>query len=63
MGNTRHISVERSSDEKPFLVTLKLQRDLYEWIVHEARERRASLSYVVRDALHKAKAAQEKGAQ
>lgn len=61
MSDTRDILVEPSDDGKWFPITVKLQSDLYEWIAHEARERRATLSYVVRDVLHKAKTAQEKG--
>jgi hypothetical protein len=62
MDTARQSSADTPASGK-YVINVRLERDLYEWLVHEARERRSTLAYAVRDILHKAKLAQEKGAQ
>ena len=52
-------SVDAIPDDKIHVVSLKLQPDLYRWVVHEANKRRTTLSYVLRDLVNSAKEAQE----
>jgi hypothetical protein len=49
------------SDNKEHIVTVKVQTDLYEWLVAEARGRRTTLSYIIREALDTIKTAKENG--
>jgi hypothetical protein len=59
MDKSTQKPVELIPDGKVHIVTVKIQRDIYEWLVNQAHERRASLSYVIRDLLYQSKTAQQ----
>jgi hypothetical protein len=52
-------TVEVIPDNKIHVVSLKIQPDLYRWLVHEAHQRRTTVSYVIRELVNSAKLAQE----
>ena len=55
-------TVEVIPDSKIHVVSLKIQPDLYRWLVHEAHQRRTTMSYVIRELVNRAKNAQKEGA-
>ena len=52
-------TIELIPDSKVHVVSLKIQSDLYRWLVHEAHQRRTTISYVLRELVNSAKMAQE----
>ena len=59
MSNPSSEPIELIPDSKTHIVTLKLQTDLYEWVVREARQRRTTMSYIIRELVDRAVHAQK----
>ena len=59
MSNLSQKPVDLIPDGKIHVVSLKMQSDLYRWVVHEATKRRTTVSYVLRDLVNSAMIAQK----